>query len=252
MFVKPEHGNGSFGINEQSVVHNVDELKVRVKEIIKEFGGALVKQYIDGRKFSVLVVGSNYAEIQTSQPVELKFSATGPAFPTYEEKWHGNYQNWCLTDEKETSLIEELTNMSTKLYKAFNGEGSARFDIRQDARTKKLYMLDVNSNPSCSVDTVFHLTDRSKLKCLKLLIDHAFERQKRFHSTHRFLIKYSESKSFGLYARARRVLPGPGPGPARVWAGSGSKNLKFFRVRVGSGSGKFLLIGSIVKKLFCL
>lgn len=200
LFVKPEHGNGSSGIDEQSVVYNMTELKIRVKEIIKQFGGALVEQYIDGREFSVLVVGSNYTGIAAPQPIELKFSATGPAFLTYEEKWHGNYHSWCLIDENEASLRQELMDMSIKLYKAFNGEGSARFDIRQDARTKKLYMLDINPNPSCSVDTILHLTGWGKLKYLKLLIDHAFERQKRFHSVHGYLIKYSKSKSFGLYA----------------------------------------------------
>jgi D-alanine-D-alanine ligase-like ATP-grasp enzyme len=107
----------------------MDELKIRVQNVLEEFGGALVEQYIDGSEFSVLVVGSNYTKIQTLQPLELKLATTGPAFLTYDEKWHGNYGRWCLIDEKETSLIQELMDLATKLYKAFDGEGSARFDV---------------------------------------------------------------------------------------------------------------------------
>lgn len=58
----------------------------------------------------------------------------------------------------------------------------------------------INPNPSCSVDTILHLTGWGKLKCLKLLVDHAFERQRRFRWKHGYLMKYSELKDFGLCA----------------------------------------------------
>lgn len=39
--------------------------------------------------------------------------------------------------------------VAVKLYDAFDGEGLARFDIRMDAATGKLMVLDVN--PNCSL-----------------------------------------------------------------------------------------------------
>jgi D-alanine-D-alanine ligase-like ATP-grasp enzyme len=77
-------------------------------------------------------------------------SGPGPAFITFEDKWGANFENrWFLLDEKEKELSRRLEEMALKLYEAFEGEGLARFDIRQDAASGKLLVLDCN--PNCSM-----------------------------------------------------------------------------------------------------
>lgn len=72
LFVKPEHGYDSVGIDEGSVIWNVEDLCGRVAKIVDEFGAALVERYVDGREFSVLVAGAK-GNIQCFPPVEYRF-----------------------------------------------------------------------------------------------------------------------------------------------------------------------------------
>ena len=72
LFVKPEHGYDSVGIDEGSVIFNVEDLCGRVAKIVDEFGAALVERYVDGREFSVLVAGAK-GNIQCFPPVEYRF-----------------------------------------------------------------------------------------------------------------------------------------------------------------------------------
>ncbi|CAF1062406.1 unnamed protein product [Adineta steineri] len=123
LFVKPEHGYDSVGINEKSLVRNVTDMKQRCSPVIDEFGGALIEQYIEGREFTVLVIGTKH------------------------------------------------------MYQAFNGDGYARMDIRQDQRTKQLFILDCNPNcsifyrDSCSADFICQVNSWSKSRLMKFLLD---------------------------------------------------------------------------------
>src|SRR5438045_3188718 len=49
LFVKPAKAGDSLGIDERSLVNNIPELKIKVKEIIEEYGPLLVEEYINGR-----------------------------------------------------------------------------------------------------------------------------------------------------------------------------------------------------------
>jgi len=271
LFVKPEHGYDSVGIDEKSLVHGVDDLHKRVTKVIEEFGSALVERYVDGREFSVLVVGGKgkgKGKIHCFPPVEYRFgrgrqpasaasgptnhdlvispststsdgsdgsvspsdtsvasddlslapstSATGPAFITFEDKWGASFENrWFLVNASaEADLVKNLMEMAQQLYEAFEGEGFARFDIRMDHHTKKLYVLDVNPNcsifyhDSCTADTIVSLVDGwSKERFMQSLLDHALERQRQWHERHAYVVKYSDSHGFSLHA-ARDLQPG--------------------------------------------
>jgi D-alanine-D-alanine ligase len=108
---------------------------------------------------------------------------------------------------EESPLCRELKDLSLKLYEAFEGEGLCRFDIRQDAATGKLLVLDANPNPStfykdeCTADTIMRLTpDWSKTKFMQFLVEHALERQRKFHAKNAYVVKYSSERGFSLHA----------------------------------------------------
>ena len=52
----------------------------------------------------------------------------------------------------EPSLIPALKQLSLDAYKACGGKGYTRIDIRQDAATGKLYMLEANAQCGLSED----------------------------------------------------------------------------------------------------
>ena len=52
----------------------------------------------------------------------------------------------------EAELAKELKDLSMAAYKSCGGKGYARLDIRKDANTGKLYMLEVNAQCGLSED----------------------------------------------------------------------------------------------------
>jgi hypothetical protein len=82
-----EHGYDSVGIDQNSVVHSVCEFRARVATVIDHWGCALVEKFIDGREFSVLIVGDK-SQSYVYAPVEYKFDATREksAFITFDDK----------------------------------------------------------------------------------------------------------------------------------------------------------------------
>ena len=198
------------GIDEKSLILNLDDLRERCAKIADEFGGALVEKYIEGREFTVLVAGSKQ-NIHVFPPVEYIFPAN-KTYITFDDKWGRNYSgsHWrLLNDEngkKDQPLIENLMLLARQLYESFNGDGYARIDIRQDSKTQELFILDCNPNcslfykDSCSADTIIELSGWSKAKFMRFLFDQALERQRKYHLTHSYTIKYFPVTGFAMYA----------------------------------------------------
>jgi D-alanine-D-alanine ligase-like ATP-grasp enzyme len=145
LFVKPEHGYDSVGIDDKSLVFTVTDLQTRVDMMVEQFGGALIEQYVDGREFSVLVAGSK-DKMEVFPPVEYVFPKDrqraaaaaanptgvaqptgGPSFITFQDKWGANFENrWHMLDSiKEADNCVKLRDIAFKLYEAFDGQGNA-------------------------------------------------------------------------------------------------------------------------------
>ena len=148
LFVKPAHAGDSLGIDEHSLVHDADELRVQVDAMLRDYGDALVEEYIDGREFTVLVVaGAETGEDATAlTPVEFVFPA-GMAFKTYALKTSELHPEANVPVD-DAGLAARLRDAALRVFRAFGGVGYARMDFRLDA-TGELFFLDVNF--TCSV-----------------------------------------------------------------------------------------------------
>ena len=148
LFVKPAHAGDSLGIDEHSLVHDADELRVQIDAMVRDYGDALVEEYIDGREFTVLVVaGVEEGDDATAlTPVEFVFPA-GMAFKTYALKTSELHPeaNVPVGDE---ALAARLKDAALRVFRAFGGVGYARMDFRLDANGE-LFFLEVNF--TCSV-----------------------------------------------------------------------------------------------------
>jgi len=89
LIVKPNQEGSSKGIFQNSVAKNEKELRKKVKEIIKKLEQpALVEKFLEGREFSIGLLGNNPVEVLP--PVEINFSALPKNFvpmDSYEVKW---------------------------------------------------------------------------------------------------------------------------------------------------------------------
>ena len=148
LFVKPAHAGDSLGIDDGSLIHDYHALPERVEALRAEYGDVLVEQYVDGREFTVMVLGAltHGAHPRTLRPVEYEFPS-GSAFKTYALKTSELHpsSNVPVMDE---SLAARLREAAAGVFVAFGGVGYARCDFRMGA-DGTLYFLEINF--TCSV-----------------------------------------------------------------------------------------------------
>lgn len=147
LFVKPAKAGDSLGIDDKSLVHNVEELQQKVKTIIDAYAPILVEEYIDGREFTVmLAANADGKTVTVFKPVEYIFP-DGNTFKTYSLKTselHPNANIPC----NDGALEDELKKAAIQIFKSFNGVGYARLDFRVNDK-KEVYFLEINF--TCSV-----------------------------------------------------------------------------------------------------
>jgi D-alanine-D-alanine ligase len=172
IIIKPAVSGGSMGVSVKNVVHTEEELNNRVIEIYKGYrgwnllvDGLFVEQFITGPEYTTFITGSfdDPENCIVYEPVKRIFHESLPEaekFLSFDRLWeiyedetpmpqNGNFYEY---GPAEPSLIPELKKLSLDAYKACGGKGYTRIDIRQDAETGKLYMLEANAQCGLSED----------------------------------------------------------------------------------------------------
>jgi hypothetical protein len=147
MFVKPAHAGDSLGIDRDSLCRTPDEVRAKVSAIEREYGSAIIEEFIDGREFTVLVAENpaNRFEPIAFQPIEFVFPKD-ERFKTYSLKVQTHHPESNVPVE-DAWLADRLREAARAIFAGFEGEGYARLDFRIDA--KGLWFLDINF--ACSV-----------------------------------------------------------------------------------------------------
>lgn len=172
VIIKPAVSGGSMGVSVKNVVNTEEELTKRVEEIYKGYrgwnllaDGLFVEQFITGPEYTTFITGSAddpdncivYEPVKRvfheSLPEEEKFLSFDRLWEIYEDEspmpGNANFYEYRLA---EAGLVPALKRLSMEAYKACGGKGYTRIDIRQDASTGKLYMLEVNAQCGLSED----------------------------------------------------------------------------------------------------
>jgi D-alanine-D-alanine ligase len=175
IIVKPSVSGGSMGVGVKNVVENIDELNEQVIKMFEGYrgwnlasDGLIAEQFITGPEYTVFISGSynNPFAAKIYTPVERIFHSSLPEkekFLSFDRLWgiyeeeeampnEENFYEYALPGE---SLIEEIKKISWDAYVACKGVGYTRVDVRQDAVTKKLYVLEVNAQCGLSEDENF-------------------------------------------------------------------------------------------------
>jgi D-alanine-D-alanine ligase len=155
MFVKPNYGDGSFGINDRSIVNNPDELYTQVqwvREILKQTSHkphVLIEEFLPGEELSVAIIGNhpelNYSIIQET----LDVLTEGPKIISYDAKWNPESEAWnklsSIKPRIKKTLQNEIKSHSLNLYNILKIRDYARFDWRLDKEGNPR-LLEVNPN----------------------------------------------------------------------------------------------------------
>lgn len=168
LIVKLPSEGASMGLDYGSVVHNEADLRKRVAFLMETYQQpALVEAYIDGREFTVAVVGHSPAY---ALPIaELEFFGVLPI--RLDQVEDSNFELLKESTGRDLELVEmesrsrvpsglpvELeTRIQQTAIAAFNAIGCkdwARIDLRMD-KDGQLYVLEVNLGPGIASDCVF-------------------------------------------------------------------------------------------------
>ncbi len=172
LIVKPAISAGSMGLSIKNVVSNEAEMEAVINDMLNGYrgwkldtGGIFVEEFINGREFTTLVVGSSTVPDQISfyPPAERVFHASLPEkeqFLSFDRLWETYDSEAPLPDqsflynykEPDNELIKHLQLISLEAFKSVGGMGYGRLDIRMKRETKKLYVLEVNAQCGLSED----------------------------------------------------------------------------------------------------
>jgi D-alanine-D-alanine ligase len=175
LIVKPAISGGSMGVGIKNVVETKEELSTLTENLLSGYrgwnlnsGGFIAERFINGPEFTVFISGSfdkpENAVIYT--PVERIFHHSLPdkeRFLSFERLWEVYETESAMPEDAnfyeygkpEETIIDALKKISWDAFVATKGKGYTRVDIRQDAASGKLYVLELNAQCGISEDENF-------------------------------------------------------------------------------------------------
>jgi len=155
VIIKPNFGDSSFGIIQDSVAQTPEELIDAVVQIRRRFGydqPVLVEEFLQGKDLSVGIIGNPPQEYTILPVVEEDYSVLPEGLPHlcgYEAKWLPDSPYWNLRSipaELSESTRNVLEDASVRLFVRLECRDYARFDWRLDSEGNP-HLLEVNPNP---------------------------------------------------------------------------------------------------------
>jgi D-alanine-D-alanine ligase len=148
VLVKPPHGYASVGITRKSRCENIEQLKEQVAIEIKDFGRALLEEFIEGREFTCLIAENpdDPKSPISFKPVEFIFPE-GETFKHYDMKWV-EYEKMSVAAVSDPKIEKVLREQTARLFTTMGGNGYARCDFRMEA-DGTMQMLEIN--PNCGI-----------------------------------------------------------------------------------------------------
>ena len=188
LIVKPAWEDASVGIDNDSIVDNVDALKKRVEYVFNSFKQpALVEEFILGRELNVAVFGDK--ELQVLPISEIDFSNMPDnlhPIVSFQAKWDPSHEAYHKTipicpAQVPDEIRIEAEKIALQCVRAVGTRDYSRVDMRLSKDDNKLYVLEVNPNPDLQEEAGFMRSAKhagySYKKTLKMIVDFAYERK---------------------------------------------------------------------------
>jgi len=172
LILKPAVSAGSMGIGCKNVVATPRELHEQLAALREgvhgwsvDEGGIFVERFVDGPEYTTFIVGnargSDHAIVYP--PVERVFNRSLPPterFLSFDRLWEFYEKEKPVGDGEDlwqyapapAELQARICDVSWAAYEAVGGNGYGRVDLRMDARTGDLLVLEVNAQCGLSED----------------------------------------------------------------------------------------------------
>lgn len=194
LIVKPAYDDASGGIDTGSVVHTRAALDARVARLLGDNKhGVLIEEYIDGREIHCAILGD-----QPLPLYEMHFKGglddggqPMPRIITYRAKWdpysrdHHAVEGRCPVPDLSPAAVARLQEVALAAYRTLGCRDYARVDMRLEAGTDNVYVLEVNPNPdladSCALAASARASGRTYEQLVREIVDLALARKRAPH-----------------------------------------------------------------------
>ncbi|MEP6491304.1 MAG: SET domain-containing protein-lysine N-methyltransferase [bacterium] len=211
LFIKPAKAGDSLGVDDNSLVFDAKQLRRQVAATLEEYPELLVEEFIDGREFTVLVVGDPEGGhgCTSYTPVEFIFPE-GRRYKTYALKTSELHPEANIP-VRDAELAARLKRAAERVFRGFDGVGYARMDFRMNDRGE-LFFLEINFTCSVfysdgyegSADYILKHDRVGQAGFAKHIVAEGIARHRRRQRP--FVIKGNALSGYGIYA-TRAVAP---------------------------------------------
>lgn len=158
LLVKPSDYYGGAGLSNKSVVHSDEEIHQHLQFLLQEqqqyqfsLGNLFVERFIDGREFTVLILGSAQQpnQLKIYPPLELIFHSSlykFEKFKSHQIHLENSLEGFLIGQLVISPLSDQISDLAKRAYCALGGNGYGRVDIRMDNASQELFVLEVNAN----------------------------------------------------------------------------------------------------------
>ena len=188
LIVKPAWEDASVGIENDSIVINVDALKKRIEYVFNSFKQpALVEEFIVGRELNAAVIGDKNPVVLPISEIDFsRMPDNLHPIVSFQAKWDPMHEAYHKTIPICPAILpdetrEEAERMALECVRAVGTRDYSRVDMRLSKEDNKLYVLEVNPNPDLTPGAGFLRSAKqagySHKKTLKMIVDFAYERK---------------------------------------------------------------------------
>lgn len=141
VIIKPNYESESIGITQNSIVSNIDQADYLVKQLLKDFDGILIEEYIEGNEIAITIFGNSD---------DLFFEEVELCFPSRENFTYKAYtseikQHIAIEIKKSSYLTEDDVKHIKQLYYNLSPNKLIRIDGR--IKNSEFYLIEINANP---------------------------------------------------------------------------------------------------------
>jgi len=172
IILKPAISGGSMGVGVKNVVYTLAEASEQIKKMFAGYrgwnlsaDGIIAEAFIAGPEYTTLIAGSTspHPTAKVYIPVERVFHTSlseQEKFLSFDRLWEIYEEETPMPQSEDfyqyaipaSDRIKAIQDISLQAYKAVIGMGYTRADIRMDAATEQLYVLEVNAQCGLSED----------------------------------------------------------------------------------------------------